>query len=40
MVDDSVKKRISKINQMTKDKPIVLGTVAAVNVRYKGSSML
>jgi len=35
--DDSLLiRRINKINQMTKDKPIVLGTVAAVNVRYKG----
>ncbi len=37
LVDESVlKKRISKINQMSKDKSIVLGTIAAVNVRYKG----
>jgi glycosyltransferase involved in cell wall biosynthesis len=36
-LDESVLEiRLHKIKQMTKHKPIVLGTTAAVNVRYKG----
>lgn len=33
---DTLEKRLNKIKQMTDDKPIVLGTIAAVNIRYKG----
>lgn len=36
-LDESVlERRLNKINQMPGDKPIVIGTTAAVNVRYKG----
>lgn len=36
-IDDSIiEKRLDKIEQVSKDKPIILGTTAAVNVRYKG----
>jgi glycosyltransferase involved in cell wall biosynthesis len=36
-LDESVlDARLHKIKQMTKNKPIVLGTTAAVDVRYKG----
>lgn len=36
-LDESVlEHRINKINQMLEDKPVVIGTAAAVNVRYKG----
>jgi len=36
-IDESVLEvRLHKIKQMTKHKPIVLGTTAAVDVRYKG----
>jgi len=36
-IDDSIlKKRLNKIQQMNKNNPVILGTIAAVNVRYKG----
>lgn len=36
-LDDRVlERRLNKIRQIKKDKPIILGTTAAVNVRYKG----
>lgn len=36
-LDESIlERRLNKINQMSDERPIVLGTVAAVNVRYKG----
>jgi glycosyltransferase involved in cell wall biosynthesis len=36
-LDESIlEARLHKIDQMTKNKPIVLGTTAAVDVRYKG----
>jgi glycosyltransferase involved in cell wall biosynthesis len=31
-----LERRLNKIKQMTENRPIVLGTTAAVNVRYKG----
>jgi len=36
-LDESImERRLNKISNMTKNNPIVLGTIAAVNVRYKG----
>lgn len=36
-LDESIlERRLNKINQMSDERPIVLGTVAAVNIRYKG----
>ena len=34
--ENILRRRLNKINQMSGNKPIVIGTVAAVNVRYKG----
>lgn len=34
--EDLLSKRLEKIFKMNEDKPILLGTVAAINVRYKG----
>ncbi|WP_139892119.1 glycosyltransferase family 4 protein [Bacillus sp. D386] len=34
--ENILEKRLSKIKKLNKDKPIVLGTTAAVNVKYKG----
>lgn len=33
---DILNKRLNKINRMSNNMPIVIGTIAAVNVRYKG----
>lgn len=36
-IDESVlERRLNKINQMSEDKPIVIGTTAAIDVKYKG----
>jgi glycosyltransferase involved in cell wall biosynthesis len=36
LVESVLEARLHKIKQMTKNKPIVIGTTAAVDVRYKG----
>jgi glycosyltransferase involved in cell wall biosynthesis len=38
--NDTLEKRIKKINLMQSNTPIVLGTTAAVNVRYKGQEFV
>jgi glycosyltransferase involved in cell wall biosynthesis len=39
--DDKVlEKRLAKIDNMSADKPIIIGTVAAVSVRYKGQQYI
>ena len=35
-----LKRRLNKINQMLDNKPILIGTTAAVNVRYKGQELV
>jgi glycosyltransferase involved in cell wall biosynthesis len=40
-IDESIlERRVNKINHLTNDKPIVLGTTGAVNVRYKGQDYI
>lgn len=37
LLDESVlERRLNKINQMKNDNPVILGTTAAIDVRYKG----
>jgi|SRR5690625_224576 len=38
--DDNLNKRIKRINQIDKKSKIVIGTTAAVNVRYKGQKTI
>ena len=38
--EEIMEKRIKKIKQMTENKPIILGTIAAVDVRYKGQQFV
>ena len=34
--ENTLRKRLERIERISKNKPIILGTIAAVNVRYKG----